>query len=338
MSTGYVYHPIYLRHNTGTHPERPERLTAILELLKKKGILDRLVKLDPSPASIEMIEYNHDRSYIEHVRSVCEREGALDLDTPVSKDSFDAARFAAGGLVTAVEEVMKERVKGVFALVRPPGHHAERARGMGFCLFNNVAIAAEHLKRAWGLKRILIIDWDVHHGNGTQRSFYEDPTVLYFSTHQYPHYPGTGRIEDVGSGEGKGYTVNVPLPPGVGDRGYLKVMKEILLPIASDFNPEFILISSGSDIHERDPLAGMRVTSPCFARFVDIVKEIGERIAITLEGGYDLTGLSESVLAIFSSLGGFEVDLGEISGGDKERDISELISDIKSFQRTYWRI
>jgi len=338
MSTGYVFHPIYLKHDTGTHPERSERLTAIMNLLTEKGVLDRLVKVEAKKALIREIEQNHDHAYIEHVQKVCEREGALDLDTPVSKDSFEAALFAAGGLIGAVDQIMSGELRNAFALVRPPGHHAERARGMGFCLFNNVAIAARHLKLLHGIERVLIIDWDVHHGNGTQWSFYEDPSVLYFSAHQYPHYPGTGRIEDGGSGEGEGFTVNVPLPPGVGDKGYLEVMREVLVPIASEFSPEFILISSGSDVHERDPLAGMKVTSGCFGTFTDIAQELTSKVAVTLEGGYDLTGLSESVLAIFNSLAGLDLDLGQATYDRKERDVSDVISRVKNFQRSYWGI
>ncbi|RLG33575.1 histone deacetylase [Methanosarcinales archaeon] len=338
MSTGYVYHPIYLKHNTGAHPERSERLIAILDLLKKRNMLDQLVKINAERASIKEIEYNHDPAYIRHVQAVSEREGALDLDTPVSKDSFDAALYAAGGLIGAVDQVMSKKVTNAFALVRPPGHHAEYAKGMGFCLFNNVAIAARHLKLHHGLQRILIIDWDVHHGNGTEHSFYDDPSVLYFSIHQFPHYPGTGRVDDIGTGEGEGFTVNVPLPPGVGDKGYLEVMNEVLLPIATEFNPEFILISSGSDLHKLDPLGGMNVTSPAFGKFTDIVMEIGDRVVVTLEGGYDLTGLSESVLAIFGSLAGIEVDTGEMTLDRSERDVADVISNVKKVQRSYWNI
>jgi len=301
-------------------------------------VLDQLVKVEAERALIKEIEHNHDPVYIEHVRAVCERAGALDLDTPVSKDSFDAALFAAGGFIGAVDQVVSGNLTNAFALVRPPGHHAEYAKGMGFCLFNNVAIAAKHLKLLHGLQRILIIDWDVHHGNGTEHSFDADPSVLYFSTHQYPHYPGTGQIDDIGSGDGEGFTVNVPLPPGVGDRGYLEVMNEVLLPIATEFNPEFILISSGSDLHELDPLSGMNVTSPAFGRFTDIVKEIGDRIVVTLEGGYDLKGLSESVLAIFASLADLELDTGEVALDRSERDIADVISSVKKVQRSYWNI
>jgi acetoin utilization deacetylase AcuC-like enzyme len=201
---------------------------------------------------------------VKRVEAICKGGGGmLDLDTPLCRDTYDTALLAAGGVIKAVDEVMSEsnNLKHIFALIRPPGHHAYPNRGMGFCIFNNVAIAAEHLKHEYGLERILIVDWDVHHGNGTQDVFFEDPSVLYLSTHQYPHYPGTGWLDEVGRGEGRGFTVNVPLPIGTNDAGYLYVLNSILVPIAREFRPDFVLVSAGFDAHTTDPLASMGVTS-----------------------------------------------------------------------------
>ena len=230
-------------------------------------------------------------------------------------------------------------LKRIFALIRPPGHHATSNKGMGFCIFNNIAIAAEHLKRKYGVKRILIADWDVHHGNGTQDVFFEDPSVLYFSTHQYPYYPGTGWIDEVGKGEGEGFTVNVPLPAGVDDAGYLYALNNILVPIAMDFRPEFVLVSAGFDAHVADPLASMSVTSPGFALFTNVIKEIAEknskgRIVMALEGGYNLDAIAESVLSVFNSL---LSNRGEIKEGvvSKNEQVKKRVEEIKGVQRRY---
>ncbi|MHC1567064.1 MAG: histone deacetylase family protein [Candidatus Syntropharchaeia archaeon] len=345
MSTGFVYHEDYLKHETGVHPESKDRLVSIMNALKERQLLERLVKIEPVHATEKQIEYAHEKGYIEHVRSTCEREGYLDLDTPVSRGSYNAAFLAAGGLIKAVDSVMNS-LNNAFALVRPPGHHAEPDRGMGFCLFNNVAIAAHHLRKEYGMERILIVDWDVHHGNGTQEMFYDDPCVLYFSTHQYPHYPGTGRMEEVGMGEGEGYTVNVPLPAGTGDSGYLYVFKEILFPIAMDFNPEFILVSAGFDPHHADPLASMNLTSKCFGEFTRILMTIAEkkcdgRMVITLEGGYDLKALSFSVLHVFNSLGNLGVEIGEPYSPPRDsikEGVAKRIEEVKKIQEKYWQL
>lgn len=337
--TGLVYHPDFLKHDTGAHhPERAARLIAIIEKLESSGVLERLIKISPEPASLEQVEYVHERSYIESVRNVCERGGGmLDPDTPVSAASYEVALLAAGGVLKAVDEVFNGNLESVFAAVRPPGHHAERNKGMGFCLFNNVALAAEHLKRR-GLKRILIVDWDVHHGNGTQSAFYDDASVLYFSTHQYPYYPGTGWFDETGSGDGRGFTVNVPLPAGCGDAEYVYVFQEVLKPIAVEFRPEFVLISAGFDPHETDPLAGMRVSSETFGVLTEIIKEIasGSGMVLALEGGYSLSGLTESVWCVLASLlGDFECDCG-ISKMEAKAAVKNRVAEIKRIQGEYW--
>lgn len=268
----------------------------------------------------------------------------LDPDTPVCSATCDIALLAAGGVTKAVDAVMNESnaLKHIFALVRPPGHHANANRGRGFCIFNNIAIAAEYLKREYGTERILIADWDVHHGNGTQDVFFEDPSVLYFSTHQYPYYPGTGWIDEVGSGEGAGFTVNVPLPISTDDTGYLYALETILVPIAQDFKPEFVLVSAGFDAHVRDPLASMAVTSQGYGLFTDIIKEIarkscGERMVMTLEGGYNLDAIAESVLSVFTSLTSNTREQKRGTVGLTERVIKR-VEEIRKVQRDYWNL
>ena len=248
-----------------------------------------------------------------YVDMILETEGrgprSLDPDTSVSDGSCEAALLAAGGLCEAISAVISGELDNAFALVRPPGHHTEKDRAMGFCIFNNVAIGARYAQESHGLKKILIVDWDLHHGNGTQHSFEEDPTILYFSTHQYPYYPGSGAYKETGRGSGKGFTVNVPFPPGHGNGEYTGVFERILKPVALAFAPDLILVSAGFDIYEDDPLGGMRVTPAGFAGLTRSVMDIadeccGGRVVITLEGGYDLTGLRNSIKAVLKELAG----------------------------------
>ncbi len=302
--TSIVYHPDYLLHETGSHPERKERLIAILQLIEDTGI--DLSRIKPESASIEEIRYVHDPDYITKVREYSEREIPLDPDTILCKASYRAALLAAGGMIRAVD--LAAEGENAFALVRPPGHHALPDRGMGFCLFNNIAIGARHAQKI-GYDRVLIVDWDVHHGNGTEYSFYDDPSVFYFSVHQYPHYPGTGSSDETGAGAGQGYTLNVPLPAGSGDAAYTRAFEEILMPAASRFHPDIVLVSAGFDAHIDDPLAGMAVTTEEFGRMASIVSSIADRccegrLAITLEGGYDLHALSHSVVRVLEVMGG----------------------------------
>jgi len=339
--TGLVYHEDYLKHDTGSHPERAERLVAIMQKLGDTGIKEKLTQITPVKASKDQIRYVHRDAYIMKVEAICARGGGLlDPDTPVCRDSGEIALLSAGGLLKGVDQVMANNLRDVFCLVRPPGHHAVPNAGMGFCIFNNIAIAAEHLKRNYGIKRILIADWDVHHGNGTQEVFFDDPSVLYFSMHQYPHYPGTGWINEVGKGEGEGYTVNVPLHAGTADSGYLYALNDVLVPVAMDFKPEFVLVSAGFDAHISDPLASMNVTSRGFGLFTDVIKDIAAKsstgkMVIALEGGYNLNALAESVLAVFESL----LSSGRKSEGEAE-EIPEKerrrVEEIKRIQRKYW--
>lgn len=309
--TGFVYHPDYLKHDPGLrHPERPERLTAIVNRLKESSYWEKLMHLEPLPATVEQVEYVHNRDYIEALRDFCARGGGfIGLDTVVSRDSFQAALLAAGGVIKAIDAVMAGEVQNAFAAVRPPGHHAFPDRAKGFCLFNNVAIGARYLQKEHNLEKVLIVDWDIHHGDGTHYFFYDDPTVFYFSIHEYPFYPGTGRAYETGSGKAVGYTLNVPVPFGTGVQEYIDVFQKKLKPIALKFNPNFVLISAGFDAHRDDPLSGIQLTSGDYGQFTDIVREIADqtcegKIVSVLEGGYDFAALSESVLEHLRHLNG----------------------------------
>ncbi|HIE31298.1 MAG TPA: histone deacetylase [Methanosarcinales archaeon] len=307
--TSIVYHPDYLLHETGNHPERKERLLAIMRLIEESGI--NVQRIEPEKAPIEQIICVHDPEYIEKVKYHSEHEIPLDPDTVVCRDSYHVAMLAAGGAIRAIDLAMGG--DGAFALLRPPGHHAFPGRGSGFCIYNNIAIGAKHAQRK-GCKRVLIADWDVHHGNGTQHIFYDDSSVFYFSVHQYPYYPGTGSAGETGEGDGRGYTLNVPLPAGSGDAMYIYAFERILMPAAREFDPDIVLVSAGFDAHLDDPLAGMAVTTTGFAKMASIVSSIADkccvgRLAIMLEGGYNLHALSHSVLAV---LGVLEANHGDV--------------------------
>ena len=337
MKAGLIYDPIYLEHDTGDHVENARRLVTALSYLKETGIKEKLTCLPPRPALLEELEMIHAPEYISYVKSKAEKGGGwLDPDTVMSPRSYEAALYAAGGLLVAVEEVMNGEVDNAFALVRPPGHHAIYDRAMGFCIFNNVAVAAKFALSKFNLSRILIADFDVHHGNGTQDAFYADPKVLYFSTHQYPFYPGTGWMEETGTGEGEGTTINFPMVAGWGDEEYLRAFNEGLVPVARRFQPQLILVSAGFDAHWADHLAMMRVSVKAFAQMVMILKNLAAelcqgRLIFTLEGGYNLRVVSSSIKAIFDVLlGNSEIDdpLGEAEVR-KPEGFDEHIREIK---------
>lgn len=301
MNTGYCLNDNHHAHTLLYHPEHAGRLERVGKYLVETGLTQALVRVPVQPVAREHLLRVHTASYIEHVQAMSAREGHLDPDTYIRQGSWEAALHAAGGLVALVREVVAGRLDNGFALIRPPGHHAEADHGMGFCLFNNVAVAARAAQAEWGVERVLIVDWDVHHGNGTQRVFYEDPTVLYFSTHQYPFYPGTGAASERGAGAGEGTTVNVPFPGGVGDEDYQLVFERLLVPLARRFQPDLILVSAGYDPHWRDPLAAMQLTLRGFAALtrlmVDLAAELCDgRLVLTLEGGYDLDALALGVV------------------------------------------
>jgi acetoin utilization deacetylase AcuC-like enzyme len=301
--TGLVYHPAYLDHDMGAgHPESPNRLRAIMQQLEQSGTATRLTMIAPREAEDEWITQIHTASYLAMLKSHAPTNGriSLDPDTSMSPGSLTAAYLAAGGALAAVDAIMNKQVEHVFCAVRPPGHHAEAGRAMGFCLFNNVAIAARYVQKKYGLTRVLIVDWDVHHGNGTQHSFEDDPSVLFFSTHQFPHYPGSGRESERGRGAGERFTINVPMEAGEGDEDYRAVFRKSLVPASDAFKPEFVIVSAGFDAHKDDPLASMGLTEEGYADLTGIVAGIAKRhaegrILSSLEGGYHLTSLAASV-------------------------------------------
>lgn len=296
-------------HDPGPgHPDSPQRLRAIEGVLAAKHLPS--VVFD-SPAEVERAELEriHDPTYVQKLFDLEGEEAELDPDTHVSAGSLRAARLGAGAAVQAVDAVCRGEHANAFALVRPPGHHAVRDGAMGFCLFNNIAVAAAKARKAHGLERILIVDWDAHHGNGTQAAFYDDPNVLVINTHQYPFYPGTGSVDELGRGEGLGFNVNIALSEGSVDGDYVKAFHEIVLPIADQFAPDLVLVSAGFDAHRDDTIAGMRVSTEGFAELCALTQGIARRhcdgrIVLLLEGGYHLDALSDSVSCCLQVLTG----------------------------------
>jgi len=300
---GFHTHPDYIRHETGPHhPERPDRLRAILKRLDDTGRRQQLIELQAEPADRSWIEQVHTAAHVDNVRYRCAQKMPHmgDGETMICPGSYDIALLAVGGILKAADAVAQRTVSTAFCAVRPPGHHAEREHAMGFCLFNNVAVAARYVQETHGFGRVLIIDWDVHHGNGTQHIFDADPTVFYYSIHQYPHYPGTGGPMERGTGEGKGTTLNTTVSAGADDARYIRAFEEDLAPAAEAFNPEFIILSAGFDAHVDDPLGETCMTAEGFSELTSRVMKIADRHAegrllSVLEGGYDLQALSESV-------------------------------------------
>ncbi len=306
MRTVFLYHPKCLLHDTGAHhPERPYRLEAILRKLKQSKLIERVLFLEPEPngEEIEWIREVHTKDYVDFIKTVSKKGFFyLDPDTVVSKGTFEAARLAVTCVLKGADLVMENNVENGFCAVRPPGHHAFSDKGSGFCIFNNVAIATKYLQKRYNLRKILILDWDLHHGNGTQQIFYKDRCVLYISLHLYPYYPGTGSDGEIGEGEGKGFNLNIPMGAGSTNSDYLKAFDNIIFPKAKDFKPEFILISAGFDGHKEDPLSGISLTEEGFyemtRRVKDMAKELcNGRVLSILEGGYNLFSLAASVEA-----------------------------------------
>lgn len=295
------------------HPERPARLSTLLELLEEPGMRSAIERRQPTLATAEELARVHAWEHVESLLALADQRQAIDPDTSVSPGSIQAARLAAGALLGAVRTVCANEREAARALclVRPPGHHAEPDRAMGFCLFSNVALAAA-AARAEGLaERVLILDWDVHHGNGTQAAFYEREDVLFFDLHQHPHYPGTGALDERGRGAGAGYTLNCPLPAGFGDHDYVAVFDRLLPEVAARFEPDLVLVSAGFDAHADDPLGGMCISSPGFAQLCARVQAVADeyangRLVLSLEGGYELAALRESVRGCVEVLAGGE--------------------------------
>jgi acetoin utilization deacetylase AcuC-like enzyme len=341
--TGVVRHDIYKQHLADyPHVESPQRLITIYDMLDGPDMAAKWVTIPPRPATHEELAWVHSRSHIQRVAATDGRPHvSLDPDTQTTPLSYQAATLAAGGLFSLIDKIFDGSVRNGFALVRPPGHHAEQDRAMGFCLFNNVALGARYAMNTYGVKKVLIADWDLHHGNGTQNTFYDDPAVLYFSTHQFPYYPGSGNLTQVGKGEGKGFTVNVPLWPGHGDAEFFQIFKRILLPIASAFKPELILVSAGFDTYVDDPLGGMKVTPKGYAALTRLLMELAEiycseKLAITLEGGYHLAGQRASVKAVLKELAKESI----LTEGDlallEQATPPPVVEEVIQVQRAYW--
>ena len=306
---GYVYNPSCEEHYSLGHPERPERLKAIVSHLEQQGILDQLIEVSSQDATVEDIELIHDPALIDEIQSVSDRSGWLDGDTYTQVLSYRIALRAVGSCLSALEAITAGNIESAFCLVRPPGHHATPNKAMGFCLFNNLAVAAAYALNRLGMERVAIIDFDVHHGNGTQDAFYDDPRVLYVSTHQYPFYPGSGHYSENGKNEGSGSTVNIPLPPGTRSDQFVGVYKEICAPLIHRYQPQLILVSAGFDAHTDDPLAQLEVNSQGYYEVALLLKELADqlcsgRILFALEGGYDLAAISWSVGSCLDALRG----------------------------------
>jgi acetoin utilization deacetylase AcuC-like enzyme len=334
---GYVYDALYLEHDLPGHPESAGRLRAIIAHLEASGTLARLEPIAPRDATAEDLALVHDPSLVAQVEAAAKGGSSwLDVDTYVTPPSYATGLRAAGGVLAAADAVMTGDVPTAFALVRPPGHHATPDRAMGFCLFNNVALAAAHLLARHGLERVAVVDFDVHHGNGTQDAFYNDGRVLYFSTHQYPFYPGTGDWPETGAGPGRGAIVNVPLPRGCGDEAYFAAYEVVCAPALRRFQPQFILVSAGFDAHFADPLAQMLVSTAGYYRIATILRDLARelcegRIVFALEGGYDHTALAWSVQACLDALADRDFDPDPFGRGPALRapDVSGLLARIR---------
>ncbi len=299
--TGYISDPFYLKHKNEPHPENPGRLNAIQKNIESSKFYNNLTLIQPRKATIEDIAKVHGTGYIQSVEDSC-RNGVrnLDADTVISIDSYQAALLSAGAGLEAVDKILEGTVDNAFCAVRPPGHHAEQNKAMGFCLFNNVGVIARYAQDVKKLEKVFIFDWDVHHGNGTQHSFYKDSSVYYSSIHQYPFYPGTGGVDETGTGNGLGSNLNLPMRAYSCDSDYINAIEHKLIPVIQKFNPDLIIISAGFDAHENDPLAQIKLSTECYGKMTMKLMEIANnvcdgRILSMLEGGYDYSALADSV-------------------------------------------
>jgi acetoin utilization deacetylase AcuC-like enzyme len=330
----YFRHASSVEHDTGTHPENPARIPAIERELERRGWLGYERREAPE---VEMgaLTAVHPESYVDSIRSVAERGGGwFDPDTVASAGSYRAALHAAGGACEMAAELVSGRARIGFCGLRPPGHHAEPAAAMGFCLFNNVSVAARHALDSLGAERVLVFDWDVHHGNGTNDIFHSTPDVLYVSVHQSPLYPGTGPLSDVGSGDGEGYTVNLPVPPGAGEDMWLSLVEHVVVPVGRAFAPDLVLVSAGFDAHRADPLANCELEESSFAQMASHVRaladELGAPVGAVLEGGYALDALAASVAATLTAL----TDGGEPRSVERDALTARAIEQV----RRYWEL
>jgi acetoin utilization deacetylase AcuC-like enzyme len=355
MKTGIVFSPDYLHHEqTPTHPERIERLSYTMDQLIEEGIFDlqEILLIPPHKATRNDILTVHSPEYLAYLEQASISGGMIDYDTIIPKGLIGDALLAAGGAIVGADAVLDQKVRNVFVICRPPGHHCGKRRGAGFCYLNNAAIAVRHLQRR-GMRRIMIADWDAHHGNGTQEIFYDDPSVLFMSVHQYPFYPGTGQIDETGEGEGKGYTINMPIPAGSSDQVYQYLIREVFLPVAEEFQPDCIVVSAGQDNHFTDPLTGLALTARGYAEMMQEICILADticsgRLIVILEGGYSVEGgLPYTNLGIIAAMAG--LDISAIREPDTllemlQRSVSDTameqtmktVSDLKAIQRPYW--
>ncbi len=301
MKTCFIYDDIYLKHHWEGHPEHKGRLEYIIRYVKDSEISCKISLEKPRRATIEEISQIHAVSYIQEIKDFCDAGGGyLDPDTYATEDSYEVSLFASGGVLKGIELIKKAGYEAVFCAVRPPGHHAEYSKAMGFCIFNNIAIGARYAQKE-GYNKVFIIDFDAHHGNGTQRAFYEDDTVFFFSTHQFPFYPGTGSSEEIGSGKGKGFTLNIPMSAYSGDQEYKEVYTDILPKKVQEFKPDIILVSAGYDLHKDDPLAQLQVTDKGIETIIGSILETAKTLKVpvlfSLEGGYNVDALGRNVVS-----------------------------------------
>ena len=343
--TGIVKDRRYMEHHMGTHhPESPQRLEVVYGMLEESDMKGNFLEIPVRRAEKDELQLVHTSDYVGRIAGTEGKEYTyLDPDTQTSARSYEAALLATGGLCEAISMVNSGELDNAFALVRPPGHHAEKERAMGFCIFNNVAVGARYAQEHLKLDRIIVVDWDLHHGNGTQHSFEEDPSILYFSTHQYPYYPGSGAYSEAGTGTGEGFTVNVPLSMGYGDGEFVAILERILRPIALEFKPTIILVSAGFDIYMGDPLGGMNVTPRGFAGLTRSIMEIagsccGGKVVITLEGGYNLQGLRDSVKEVLKELAGLsQANIKDLLAKADKEMVDYVVKPVIEVQHRYWK-
>ncbi|MDD1727475.1 MAG: histone deacetylase [Methanospirillum sp.] len=355
MTTGIIFGPEYLRHEQSpTHPERNERLAYTMDQLMEEGLFDHpdIMLIPPRKATRTEVLAVHDPGYLSFLEESSVTGGMIDYDTAIPHGLIGDALLAAGGAVIAADAVIDQTIHNAFVLCRPPGHHAGRSHGGGFCYLNNAAIAVRHLQRR-GMKRILILDWDAHHGNGTQEIFFTDPSVLFCSVHQFPFYPGSGQIDEIGSGEGIGYTVNMPVPGGSSDQVYQYLLTEIVIPLAEEFQPDCIVVSAGQDNHFSDPLTGLALTARGYATMMQEVCILADSICLgrlvgILEGGYSVEGgLPYTNLGIIAAMAGLDISairepdslLDLLHRSVSESAISQVITitgELKEILSPYW--
>ncbi len=339
---GLVFEEAFLNHIPPSyHPENPDRLREIIKNLEDQGLKDKAIPIKARQVEIKELSLIHSQDHIERVRKACSQSAFLDPDTYTSSGSWRAALLAAGGLIEAVNAVVNNKVEVVASLIRPPGHHATRDRSMGFCLFNNAALAAAYATEI-GLSKVVIIDWDAHHGNGTQQIFYQTEKILYISLHQFPHYPGSGQVEEVGNGKGEGFNINFPFPPFTGGQVYRMAFEDVIKPIIVKFNPKLFIVSAGYDGHNLDPLSSLRLSNDDFAWFACWLRSLQRSISslgiiISLEGGYNLQALATSVANTISSLIDNEEveEINEVEPAEAGTDIPTKV--FNQFCR-YWNL